>query len=182
MIIFAHATADQCAAAGLLKFPEEFRRKVGLENAFALHEGGLDMVRDTLVKVGWRGAGDGDEVDMRFGRLVTERAQAQLKGTLDFCSEALLRKLSSKDQKIAENAFQDRAEADYAVAKPGLTRVSGFITATRNDQGELDELVDRMLSQNVAGIRERYKDGWPEDIDAAARALTVSEDSQDDWH
>jgi len=178
MLIYALSTADKCAFEGLAKHPGD-PRKVGLESTFALQDMRLDVVRDALTSSHWRDANDAEEVDLRFGRLVTERAEAHIAGHLDVVTAPIFQRLSKKQQELAEVGFQKRVEQEYQATKGNLSLVSGLVSSYITppwSHEHLDELVNKALASNLDVVRERFRDGWPEDIDEAARNIKLDFD------
>lgn len=178
MLIYGLSTADKCAFEGLAKHPKD-PRKVGLENTFALQDMRLDVVRDALTSAHWRGANDAEEVDLRFGRLVTERAEALIAGHIDVITAPVYQRLSKKLQELAEAGFQRRVEQEYQATKANLSLVSGLVANYFTppwSHEHLDDLVNQALAPNLDVVRERFRDGWPEDIDEAARNIKIGFD------
>jgi hypothetical protein len=195
-IMYVHAAADQKAAAGTGPSPNPpDPRKIGLDATFSLAtDSTLQVVRDILAGVHWRDADGEEDVDLRFGRLVEERARAIQRGDLDFATEAILRLLPKDKQKIAEETYGKRYEAEYQATKKGLPVEGRIHSPTVDDYNRdakrkaIEALVERVVKMNAPFVREQIDSGQIDVADLTkkmhVRMVVGAKDDgeqEDDW-
>jgi hypothetical protein len=173
--LIAHGRADKYAIDGLVAGKQP--RAIGLENTYGLQEPKVDphatadirTMRKVLATCGWRGADTEDDVDMRFGRLVTERAAAIAGGARDFVG-GLGQQLPVAEREAAEKAFRLRFRADYDAMRVFIgaqesyliPAVEGFVVKPTEDAA-VDKIVSGVLKRHAWSVAEMYPDGLPKD-------------------
>lgn len=188
--LLVHAVADKHAIEGLAEGREP--REIGLANTYYLSEaGGMETVRATLAAACWRGADGEEDVDMRFGRLVTERALAISQGDRGFAHAPTLKLMSTVDRGTSEKAFRARYVADYEQMKSYVASHDGYMVpgqkapfvAIRMHANPtwlaLDKIVTGPLKRHTHEIAAMYPEGLPKedgDLDRIAQHLKIEGD------
>jgi hypothetical protein len=174
-LLYGHAAADQAALDGIAN--QRDPRQIGLDATYNLHED-MDSIRNILTMVGWRGASTADEVDLRFGRLVQQRAEAILQGDRSFVTEAVLRHMDPSERKEAESRFKQRVDADYLDVRPRLSslgkRLFVDMPRTADEEERVDALVVQCFKSNIDEIRQIYADRELPDDDQELESMGLN--------